>query len=283
MSWKKIIATITLLAFVASCKPVGSEDATLQANGKKTAAMDLIKSSCDLACAKIANKAVLAFTGGEEPAADTEVKFGDPKLLWSFSRYLMKRKARKDVKVVEAKDTGTKAPAPPADKGAKTSSGAGFFTKHFALSTAGLVMSTSNNIRETLKTGGAKMDAVQVADAKVEQAKKKHFWEKADHTKGPKLTTAQKTAAKKQEAAAIRAQTEAIKIGSGLWKKSGAANKASFSFSAALDKFKKTEKIRVSTDVEIKTVQAKLTAEAWISAKVLNVNVGGGKFLQMIA
>lgn len=283
MNWKKIIASLTLFAFVASCKPVGGDDTTLMAAGKKTAILDLVKASCDLACAKIENKAVLAFTGGEEPAAETEVKFGDAKLLWSFSKYLMKRKARSGVKVTEKKDAGTKAPTPPADSGAKTTTGAGFFTKHFALSSGGLVMSTSNNIREKLKTGGTKIDAAQVTDAKAEQAKKKDFYAKPDSTKGPKLTAAQKAAAKKQEAAALRAQTEAIKLGSKLWKKQGGSNKASFSFAAALDKFKKTEKIRISTDVEVKTVQAKLTAEAWIGAKVLNVGVGGAKFLQLVA
>ncbi|RYZ52739.1 MAG: hypothetical protein EOP07_19070, partial [Proteobacteria bacterium] len=281
MNWKKIIATITLMAFVMSCKPVGSGgDATLSAV-TKSPALDLIKSSCELACAKIKNKAVLAFVGGEEPAAETEVKFGDAKILWSFSKYLTKRKARGDVKVTEKKDAGTVA-GTPADAGAKTSTGAGFFTKHFAIS-GGLVMSTSNNIRDLLKTGGTKMDAAQVADAKVEEKKKKGFWEKADSTKGPKLTTAQKAAAKKQEVAAVKAQTEALKKGSGLWKAQGGGNKATFSFGAALDKFKKTEKMRVTADVEVKTVAAKLTAEAWIGAKVLNRAVGGAKLLQLIA
>lgn len=57
-----------------------------------------------------------------------------------------------------------------------------------------------------------------------------------------------------------------------------------YDFAKALQTFKKTEKMCITTDVELNEVGSKITAEAWVGGRVINKVIGGHmKYIQLIA
>ncbi|MBC7660671.1 MAG: hypothetical protein H7249_13330 [Chitinophagaceae bacterium] len=254
-----------------------------------------MSANAGLLAARLKNHYTLVFHSSALPPLPP-VTFEKANILWKFSDYLIEQKNKPDAKVAVEKNAGTMPPLPGADP-ITAGTTTGFFSSRFHVDAGGITISTDKNIKAKLAAAGHSIDVKQITEAQKLQVaaaaalvvpKSTSFWDwwvsqGMDHIK----SDTERVQDKKTQTALVAAYTKAIRaaaVDAKAHKQATTPAGSKFDFAASLKKSKAQEKIRMSTDMELKETASKITAENWVGGRILEKPIGGhSKFFQIIA